>query len=164
MDMPPLEVSVLNHQRKVVIPEPWLDLLEQAARWSVLQVAAAGQDSPALAGLAGLDVSLLDDAAIGEVHGRFLGDPTPTDVITFDHGEILIGAETAWRQAAEYGEPLARELVRYLVHGILHLAGHDDRGESDRRVMETEQERIVAAVWRDLGPADPQDHQGAENP
>ena len=76
--------------------------------------------------LATLEVALVDDATSDRVHRDFMNIEGPTDVITFHHGEIVIGAEVAQRQAAEYGEPLAREILRYLVHGLLHLAGHED--------------------------------------
>ena len=68
-------------------------------------------------------------------------------MITFHHGEIVIGAEVAQRQAAEFGEPLAREILRYLVHGLLHLAGHEDAEPQERAAMETAQETIVAQLW-----------------
>jgi probable rRNA maturation factor len=73
-----------------------------------------------------------------------------TDVITFHHGEIVIGSQVAERQAAEYQEPLAREILRYLVHGMLHLAGHEDAETADRQKMETAQEQIVSTLWPDL--------------
>jgi probable rRNA maturation factor len=75
-----------------------------------------------------------------------MGDPTPTDVITFHHGEIIISLDTAQRQAAENGEPYEREVTRYIVHGLLHLAGWDDREESGRREMHKVQETILRAL------------------
>ena len=147
-----LEATVMNHQARVSVPDAWLPLFEQALRLLAAELADGAFPGAPLHELAAFDVSLLDDAMIGEVHGRFMGDPTPTDVITFDHGEILIGAETALRQAAEHGEPLARELLRYTVHGMLHLAGHDDRDEADRQRMEQVQEEWVGKIWESLGP------------
>lgn len=145
----PLEVTVIDHQRQARLPGAWLDWLEAAALRALPEALARGAAGCPLGGVAALDVALLDDAAMGAVHGRFLHDPEPTDVITFDHGEILIGVETARRQAAEHGEPLPRELLRYLVHGLLHLAGHDDREEPARAVMERLQEELVARLWAD---------------
>ena len=63
-----------------------------------------------------------------------------------DHGEIIISVETGTRQAEEHGEPVERELLRYLVHGLLHLAGHEDGEEEARAKMVAEQERIVARL------------------
>jgi probable rRNA maturation factor len=92
-------------------------------------------------------VAIVDDATSDQVHRDFMDIEGPTDVITFHHGEIVIGAQVAERQAAEYDEPLAREILRYLVHGLLHLAGHEDEKSTDRATMEAAQETIVTALW-----------------
>jgi probable rRNA maturation factor len=92
-------------------------------------------------------VALVDDATSDQVHRDFMKIEGPTDVITFHHGEIVIGAEVALRQAEEYGEPLAREILRYLVHGLLHLAGHEDADADERERMESAQEKIVTTLW-----------------
>jgi probable rRNA maturation factor len=76
-----------------------------------------------------------------------MGIPGETDVITFHHGEIVIGVEVAFRQAEENGEPPLRELLRYVIHGLLHLAGHEDEDPSDREKMEAAQEPLVAMLW-----------------
>jgi len=96
-----------------------------------------------------VSVVLIDDAEIGRVHGEFMNDPAPTDVITFpygDHGEILISVETAERQALEYGTSFERELTLYLVHGLLHLCGYEDTTNAGCQVMEEAQEEIVGKV------------------
>jgi probable rRNA maturation factor len=90
---------------------------------------------------------MVDDATSDQVHRDFMDIEGPTDVITFHHGEIVIGAEVAERQAAEYDEPLAREILRYMVHGLLHLAGHEDEDAAERATMEAAQESIVARLW-----------------
>jgi len=140
------KLLVCDHQSAVALDgvDGWFEQLGGAAV-SAAWRARLGDDVP-LGGLEEIEVALLDDEAMARVHGEFMGDPTPTDVITFDHGEILIGVETGARQAAEHGEPLRRELLRYLVHGLLHLAGHEDRGEQERERMITAQERIVAEL------------------
>lgn len=94
-----------------------------------------------------IEVSLVTDDDIARVHGEYLDDPTPTDVITFHHGEILISADTAEREAAGHGHPADREALLYLIHGLLHLNGHDDHAEPDRQAMHAAQEEILAAVW-----------------
>ena len=81
---------------------------------------------------------------MAELHRRFIGIAGPTDVITFQHGEIFLSAETAERQAADYRTSLHDELRLYLVHGLLHLAGYDDRRPAERKRMERLQEKIVA--------------------
>ncbi len=143
-----LEVIIGNNQEATEIPESWLTALEIVAHEAadLAMEHAAAQDSP-LSHLATLEVALVDDLTSDQVHRDFMDIEGPTDVITFHHGEIVIGAEVAERQAAEYGEPLAREILRYLVHGLLHLAGHEDAEPEERATMEAAQETIVAVLW-----------------
>ncbi len=143
-----LEVIIGNHQELTEIPESWLTALEDTAPLAVeLALAnAANADTP-LHHLATLEVALVDDDTSERVHRDFMDIEGPTDVITFHHGEIVIGAGVAQRQASEYGEPLAREILRYLVHGLLHLAGHEDANTAGRAAMEAAQESIIAQLW-----------------
>jgi probable rRNA maturation factor len=143
-----LEVIIGNHQQATEVPECWLTALESVAEEAAgLALAHAnGHDCP-LSHLATLEVALVDDITSDQVHRDFMNIEGPTDVITFHHGEIVIGAEVAERQAAEYDEPLAREILRYFVHGLLHLAGHDDADPAERAAMEAAQETIVARLW-----------------
>ena len=94
-----------------------------------------------------IEVSLVSDETIAGVHGEFMDDPTPTDVITFDHGEILVSAETASRQAPEFGHEVEREVALYIVHGLLDLAGYEDASPEDFERMRHLQEEVLAAVW-----------------
>ena len=143
-----LEVIIGNHQEAAEIPEHWLTALEDVAHHAAQMALehAAEEDSP-LSHLATLEVALVDDATSDQVHRDFMKIEGPTDVITFHHGEIVIGAQVALRQAEEYGEPLAREILRYFVHGLLHLAGHEDAESDERERMESAQEKIVTMLW-----------------
>lgn len=102
---------------------------------------------PVLSGLEDVEISVVDDEVIREVHARFLNDPTVTDVITFPHGdgmgEIIVSYDTAVRQAAEFNEPVYRELFRYMVHGLLHLHGYLDTEPEERERMFSRQEPLV---------------------
>lgn len=87
-----------------------------------------------------LAVSLLltDDREIARVHGEYLGDPTPTDVISFDLGdsaEIVVSVETAARVAKAHGHRVRAEVALYVVHGLLHVCGFDDVRRRDRERM-----------------------------
>jgi probable rRNA maturation factor len=146
------EVIVGDHQTKVQLPERALTMLEEAGAEAVqliLSAEMAIKDAP-LASLECVEVALVDDETSSRVHEQFMGIEGETDVITFEHGEIVIGVEVAQRQAVEYGEPEQRELLRYLVHGLLHLAGHEDEKDEDRKVMEEAQERLVSALWKSV--------------
>jgi probable rRNA maturation factor len=67
----------------------------------------------------------------------------PTDVITFQHGEIFISVCMARRHARRFGNPFIRELQLYIVHGLLHLRGFEDETPLGARRMQTVQERIL---------------------
>lgn len=147
------ELIVADHQSIAPLSSEWLVLLERAgsaAAGRILEHHLQGDDPP-LPGLEAVEVALVDDETSDRVHRDFMGIAGATDVITFEHGEIVIGRQVATRQAAEFGEPELRELLRYLVHGLLHLAGHEDAVPADRKRMEAAQEELVAGLWREFG-------------
>lgn len=98
-----------------------------------------------------LDLSRVECAVVGHrpmarVHREFLGICGSTDVITFSYGEILVCAPAANERAAEFGHDVTTELALYCIHGLLHLAGHDDLWPDSARRMSREQERILKAA------------------
>lgn len=97
-----------------------------------------------------VEITLLGEAAIAKVHGEFLEDPTPTDVITFEHGEILIGVPIAAANAKKFRHPADHEVALCAIHGLLHLLGYDDLSEKERVIMHSRQEEILKAALRGL--------------
>ena len=102
-----------------------------------------------------LSIAFVDDAGIAKIHSNFMDDPNPTDVITFpadaameSAGEIIVSVDHARRRASELGEPFSRELSLYLIHGWLHLAGFDDRNDSDRARMQIAEQLALELVDR----------------
>ena len=93
-------------------------------------------------------ILLVSDRRISSLHREFLGKTGPTDVLTFQHGEILISVERAQDHARQFGNSLNEELKLYIVHGLLHLHGFDDRQKSDARKMEVLQQRILQSASR----------------
>ena len=91
-------------------------------------------------------VLLISDARMTRLHEQFLHERGPTDVITFQHGEILISVQTAYRQARQFGTTLLHEIQLYIVHGLLHLRGFDDRTEPDRRQMRRAEAAVLQRV------------------
>lgn len=135
------QISVFNRQRKVKLDRM---ALEEFARRAL--VACAHERGTGLARLPQVDVVFVSDRRMSELHRRFMQIAGPTDVITFQHGEVFISVETAERQAKTHRTSVLYELRLYLVHGLLHLHGFDDREENDRAVMAALQERIVASL------------------
>jgi len=88
---------------------------------------------------------------MARVNWRFLQHEGSTDVITFDygstaerlHGECFISVADAVAQAEAFGTTWTDEVVRYVIHGILHLRGYDDLEPSLRRTMKREENRWV---------------------
>jgi probable rRNA maturation factor len=143
------ELSIYSHQEVIVLSEGLLEKLQSAGNAAmplVLEVALGSHS--ALSELHEMEVSLIDDSTIAEVHLQFMDIPGATDVITFDHGEIHISVETAHQQAIEFGNDFERELMLYIIHGLLHLAGYEDATESDRLRMDRLQQNILSKVWR----------------
>ena len=90
-----------------------------------------------------MEVTFVSDATIARVHQEFMNIPGATDVITFDHGEIVISTETARVNAPQYGRTLEEELALYLVHGLLHLNGYKDKEPQDAACMHALQEEVL---------------------
>ena len=96
-----------------------------------------------------VSVAFLADSELARLHADFLGDPSPTDVITFPGpapfaaGEICVSVDAARRRA---GRNFAAELTLYLAHGWLHLAGHDDRQPAQKRRMRRAEARALRAL------------------
>jgi len=101
-----------------------------------------------------ISVAVVDDATIARLHGKFLGDPTPTDVLTFVleqspqalEGEIVLSAETACANAIRYRCSTEEELLRYAIHGALHLAGYDDATPRQRAAMRKRERKYLDAT------------------
>jgi probable rRNA maturation factor len=142
------QLSLHDHSERHGTAEADMEVLARLLERALPQVQAAPGASPSvLDALDEVEISLLDDPAIAAIHGDFLEDPTPTDVITFHHGEILVSVETAAREAETRGGPPLRETALYIIHGLLHLHGHTDADPGERRAMHAAQDRILDAVW-----------------
>ncbi len=139
-----------NHQDEELIPDTLLEKFSQLGNLALpIALENPSHDSGVLSVLDEVEISIVSDAVIAQVHLDFMGIPGATDVITFAHGEIVISAETARTNAAEYGNSFEKELMLYIIHGLLHLAGHEDEEASERQVMEEIQTQIMNLVWFD---------------
>lgn len=97
-----------------------------------------------------------DDSRILEVNREFLQHDYYTDIITFDNsrgrmvsGDMFISLDTVRSNADGLGVPYEQELMRVIVHGVLHLCGINDKGPGEREVMEAN-ENAALEMWRKL--------------
>jgi probable rRNA maturation factor len=103
---------------------------------------ASGDGRFALRQVEEIAVAVVSDRRIAAVHEQFMQISGSTDVITFDHGDIVISAETARRRAADFGHGVEAELALYIVHALLHLNGFDDTSPRAALRMRQVQDRL----------------------
>ena len=139
-------ITVHNRQRAVPVPLAALQEFALLALTECLKIPRTCRTE--LQSVANLDVNLISDRRMAELHRRFLHQPGSTDVITFHHGEIFISVERARSQASRFGSSMERELRLYIVHGLLHLHQFDDTKPTAAKVMERTQNRVVQAATR----------------
>lgn len=146
---PAIRVEIVDHQRDVPIPAATIKTLKAFAE-KVLPMLADLANSPcALDELEEISVAFVNEQDSARVHLQFMGVAGSTDVITFEHGELLICPGVALWQAEQYAEPMPRELFRYIVHGMLHLAGYEDDSLEKRKRMENVQENMILVLWNE---------------
>lgn len=150
----PLEVAF------VVNADGWPDGLEEIANTAIHE--ALKQSKAKVAGVAEVTVVLTDDAEQRELNQQWRGFNKSTNVLSFPQlepftpvvglvGDITLARETVEKEAAEMGITLQAHFTHLVVHGFLHLLGHDHIEEADAVKMESLETKILAT----LGIADP---------
>lgn len=134
-------VLVKNTQRRVRINTT-----------AAAQLVAFVLDAEAVAPARGLNLIFTNDASIRRYNRQFLNHDYPTDVISFPDssdtsaGDIIISAQRAIAYASAHNIPLASELARYVIHGVLHCLGYSDTSPAARRRMFARQEALLR-LW-----------------
>lgn len=103
-----------------------------------------------------ISLAFVDNPTIHRLNKQFLDHDEPTDVLSFPlsdrnarklAGELVIGAEVAKAQAEERGHDVQAELALYVIHGLLHLCGYDDKSEGAEKEMRARERHYL----RELG-------------
>jgi len=141
------KINVQSLQRKITVNVAELEQFAINAVQHALQLHQRRQTE--LRKLSEIFIWLISDRRMALLHRKFLGQSGPTDVLTFQHGEIFISVEIARRHAHAFGNSLLCELKLYIVHGLLHLHGFDDQTPAEARKMKMAQEKILrcALSW-----------------
>lgn len=102
-----------------------------------------------------LSVFFVGSAAMRHLNRKYRGEDRDTDVLAFPLeegggmlGDVVVSVERARRQARKWGTTLNREILLYLVHGILHLRGCDDMTVEGRKKMERRQDELLRSILK----------------
>ncbi len=102
-----------------------------------------------------ISIVLVDDDYLLRVNRKFLNHDYRTDVISFDlgedeiiDGEIYVSVDRAGVQARRYKTSIEREVLRLIIHGILHLSGWDDTTRSQKLRMRKRENEFIKAFYR----------------
>lgn len=106
-----------------------------------------------------LSILLTDDATISDLNLRYLGKEGPTNVLAFPMdegrrcggtlmlGDVVVSTDTALKESNQTGEPPEHTIFRLLIHGVLHLLGHNhEKSLTEARRMRKEEERLLALI------------------
>lgn len=104
-----------------------------------------------------LNYIFCNDDRILEVNKEFLGHDYYTDIITFDYsepgrvsGDMFISLDTVLSNSSKFHTSYEKELMRVIIHGVLHLCGINDKGPGERAVMEAAEERALDMWYKKL--------------
>jgi probable rRNA maturation factor len=145
-----MSVRIVGPARRRGLPLVDRRLLRARARHLLREIERADRE---------LSIALVDDAGMRSLNSTWRGRDRATDVLAFSleegpHrersgkllGDVVIGVETADRQARSRRRGLDDEVLRLLVHGALHLVGHDHVRASEARRMRAEERRILRSL------------------
>jgi len=156
---PSIEVAVGNSAWRTAVTDP--ETLVRNAADAALRTAFNPAD-PTLE----IGIRLGDDAEVQALNRDYRGKDRPTNVLSFPGddpatprvpgqplllGDIVVALETTRREAAEAGRPVEAHLAHLIVHGVLHLLGHDHHDAAEADAMEALETRVMA----ELGYPDP---------
>ena len=139
----PPAITVRNIQRSVLVSTGKLQRFAGIACKLVWQ---SRRPKSEIVSLKQIDVLIVSDRRMAALHKKFCGIPGATDVLTFQHGEIVISADTAATQARMFHTNVTAEIQLYVLHGLLHLAGFDDATPSKRRRMHQLQKKLMTTA------------------
>ena len=148
-----MRLRLANRQQRDPVPTRWLGTLAcRAARH--LKITGPGS----------MAVTFVDGPTMQRLNRQFTGHRHLTDVLSFNYlewgdglprrvasrseaggvvGEILVAPAAARRYAQEHGVPYREELARYVVHGLLHWLGHEDRTLAEQRRMRAREDAVL---------------------
>ena len=152
---PPLDLDVRFHVRRRSGARP--------DRPTLRKVCAAALAGEGVTGPVVLTITVVDDEEIHRINREHRGVDKPTDVLSFplvddetafalppgvprELGDVIVSYPRVVAQAEEYGHSVEREFAYLVVHGVLHIMGHDHEEPDEQAVMRAREEAALAAV------------------
>ena len=148
-----MSAVIVDRQRRVTLPSA------RMARAAHRALAALGRPA------GHVDITVVDDREMRSLNAAHRGINRRTDVLAFPLeltgtasgmlGQVVISADAAARQARRWAVPLALEMELLTTHGILHLAGYDDRDPVEADLMHRRERELLGAeaperLWHGL--------------
>jgi len=140
----------------VILAPGWRKALPNAPalcrRAASAALAAIPSKKPRGAPRGAIAIALADDRALRELNHQFRGKNKPTNVLSFPAdepdqlGDIALALQTLKREAAEQGKSLRAHLIHLVVHGTLHLLGHDHERPGQAKRMEDLERKVLAGL------------------
>lgn len=128
------DIDVINFQHKFSIPKSRIVTLVKKCHRSLKLKHPA------------INIVFVGATRMRTMNNKYLGHDYVTDVITFDHGDIVICPSMAHVFAKQYGQNVSEEILLYVVHGLLHLAGYNDKTASEITRMRKLEARMLALL------------------
>ena len=127
-------VTVQIATRRIGVPHA-----RSFARWA--KAASAGRRQ-----LPELTIRVVGAAESRRLNRKFRGKDKPTNVLSFDGGDLAVCAPVVAREAREQGKSPAAHWAHMVVHGVLHLLGYDHENDRDAQRMESRETKILAQL------------------
>ncbi|HAU37196.1 MAG TPA: rRNA maturation RNase YbeY [Phycisphaerales bacterium] len=142
---PPPRVLISSTQRAVRVPRRQIaELVAFTAEQEGVRVAE-------------MDIAIVASDEVATHNRRWLGHAGATDVLSFDLsdgresglvGQLILCGDVAAAQGPAHGQTARRELLLYVVHGLLHLMGHEDQSIRGAARMHAREDEILSAFFR----------------
>ena len=143
---------------------PDIDILIEAPGWKSIPGVKIAVERAVMATLAaadlepaGVSVMLGNDAAVRELNAQYRGKDSPTNVLSFPApsvpgqpgivlGDIVLAYETCNAEALAEGKTLVHHMTHLVIHGVLHLLGHNHENDAEAEVMEAQEVALLAGL------------------
>ncbi|MDD5156000.1 MAG: rRNA maturation RNase YbeY [Candidatus Omnitrophica bacterium] len=142
-----MNIAIKNLQNKITVSRRILSEIKKVIRKTWKSQGYTNKEAE-------ITVCLANNRRMRRLNLRYLGKDKPTDVLAFDltakdktHtrliADIIVSAETAAANARRFKTNASYELLLYVVHGLLHILGYDDKGLRQRKIMQAKAARIL---------------------